>query len=202
MSLLRGDFVPLNNFQPGNVNFQNTCFIAVVANLRHILQPVMKEVRQYKWKDYIHRVRTSWHGEYSYGPGHHGQHDAAELLGDILHDYTSRFGVELCVTKQVFECNHCTERLEYLAMIVLSLPHEEGRFTLRALRDNYFAPFEVNDLQCEECGCLDATGICTHIYKRSLSGKLIFRINRYNDQGRCSDPIVLDEKLTFENADE
>ena len=200
--LLRGGFAPLHNFVPGHVNFQNTCFIAVVANLRHVLLPVMLEVWEHRWLNYIHRVRTSWRGAYRHGPGHNGQHDAAELLGDILHDYRSSFGIEMCVTKQIFECNHCTERLEALAMIVLSLPPEEGRFTLRALRDNYFAPSEVNELQCEECGCLDATGICTQTYKRSLSGKLIFRVNRYNDQGRRSDPIVLDEKLTFENGDE
>ena len=59
---LRGEFVPLQNFQPGDVNFRNTCFIAVVANLRHVLQPVMEAVRQYKWKDYINLVRTSWEG--------------------------------------------------------------------------------------------------------------------------------------------
>ena len=111
MSLLREEFVPLFNFQAGNVNFQNTCFIAVVANMRHVLLPVMEEVRQHTWKEYIIRVRTSWHGEYSYGPGHHGQHDAADLLGDVLHDHTARFGVEVCVTRQVSECNHCTERL-------------------------------------------------------------------------------------------
>ena len=75
--LLRGEFVPLHNFQPGDVNFRNTCFIAVVANLRHVLQPVMKAVRQYKWKDYINLVRTSWEGEYIYALEHDGQHDAA-----------------------------------------------------------------------------------------------------------------------------
>ena len=102
-----GGFVPLPNFVPGDDNFRNTCFIAVVANLRHVLHPVMKEVRQHRWLKYIHRVRTSWRGAYRHGPGHNGQHDAAELLGDILHDHRSRFGVEMCVTKQIFECNHC-----------------------------------------------------------------------------------------------
>ena len=166
--------VPLYRKNTGNVNFQNTCFIAVVANLRHVLQPVMKAVRQYRWKDYVTHVRTSWHGEYSCGPGHNGQHDAAELLGDILHDHTSRCGVELCVTKQVFECIHCAERLECLPMLVLSLPHQEGRFTLRALQDNYFAPVEVDELQFEECGCLNATGLCAHTH---LPEKPIWKID-------------------------
>ena len=102
MSLLREGFVPLFRETTGDGNVQNTCFIAVVANLRHVLQPVMEAVQQYNWRDYVNHVRTSWHGEYRYGPGHNGQHDAAELLGDILHGHTSRHGVELCVTKQVF----------------------------------------------------------------------------------------------------
>ena len=131
-SLCEG-FAPLHNFVSGHVNFQNTCFIAVVANLRHVLLPVMQEVRERRWLKYIHRVRTSWRGAYRHGPGHNGQHDAAELLGDILHDYRSRFGVQMSVTKQIVECKYCTERLESLATIVLSLPPEEGRFTLRAL---------------------------------------------------------------------
>ena len=89
----------------------------------------------------------------------------------ILHEHTARFGVEVSVTKQVYECTHCTERLEKLAMIVLLLPNEEGRFTLRALTYNYFAPVEVNELQREECGYVDGNGIGTYTYKRSLCGK-------------------------------
>ena len=114
MSLLSEGFVPLFRETTGDVNFQNTCFIAAVANLRHVLQPVMEAVRQYKWKEYINHVRTSWHGEYSDAPGHNGQHDAAELLGDILHDHTSSYGVEMCVATHVYECNHYKERLEIL----------------------------------------------------------------------------------------
>ena len=87
-------------------------------------------------------------------------------------------------------------------MIVFSLPSQKGRFTLRASKENYFAPVEVKELQCEECGYLDANRICTHTYKRSLSGKIIFRINRYSDQGKRFDPIVPDEELTYENGDE
>ena len=186
MALLGKDFVPLANFQDGDENFRNICFIAVVANLRHVLNPVMQSVQQYTWKEYINLVRTSWDGEYSYALEHDGQHDAAELLGALLHQHASTFGIELCKTKQLFDCNHYTERLEYLAMLVLVLPNEEGRFTLSALRDNYFALVEVTDLECEECECVNGNGIFTHIYKRSLSGKLIFRINRYSEHSRRS----------------
>ena len=72
MPLLREQLVPLFNYQPGDIHFESTCFIAIVANLRHILQPVTETVRQYAWKEYINRVRTSWHGQCSYGVVHHG----------------------------------------------------------------------------------------------------------------------------------
>ena len=65
---------------------------------------------------------------------------------------------------------------------------------------NYFTPEELSDLECAECGGVHAKRIVTQIYKRSLGGELIFRINRYSDQSRRSDPIRLDEKLTFENG--
>ena len=59
----------------------------------------MEAVRQYKWKDYINLVRMRWEGEYRYALEHDGQHDAAELLGALLHEHASRFGVELCKAK-------------------------------------------------------------------------------------------------------
>ena len=201
MSLLRENFVPLYNFQAGNDNFKNTCFIAVVANLRHVLQPVMESVQQYNWKDYINYVRSNWNAKYEFAPEHNGQHDAAELLGDIMFAHRFLFGVEVCVCRQIYECNHIRERSDHLAMIVLSLPIQRGRFTLRRLRDDYFTPMEVNALMCEECGISDVNGICTHTYRRSVSGKVVFRINRYTAQGRRSDPVTLDEQLTFEGGD-
>ena len=77
----------------------------------------------------------------------------------------------MSVTKQVYECTHCTVRPENVAVLVLSLPTEEGWFTLRSLTDNYFAPVEVNELQCEECGYIGGNGLSTHTYKRCLPGK-------------------------------
>ena len=80
-------------------------------------------------------------------------------------------------------------------MIVLAHPNQKCTFTLRGLRDNYFAPVEVTELRCEECGSANANGVSTLIYKRSLSDTMVFRINRYSDEGRRSDAIILDEKL-------
>ena len=58
------------------------------------------------------------------------------------------------MTKQLYECKHYTERLEYLAMIVLVLPSEEGDYTVSSLQENYFAPEEFSDLECAECGAI------------------------------------------------
>jgi len=54
-------------------------------------------VRQYTWKEYINLVRTSWEGDYRHALEHNGEHDAAELLGALLHEDASRFWVEVCV---------------------------------------------------------------------------------------------------------
>ena len=171
MAKLRDDFVPLHNFQPGDDNFKNTCFIAAVTNLRHVLQPVMDVVRQYTWNEYIYHVRCSWNGKYCFGLGHNGQHDAAELLGEILHENAFRSGVQLSVSKVVFECNHCMERIENVAMIVLSFPFQRGRFTLRGLRDDYFAPVEVNELQREECFAINGIGLKKHLFQEKFIGE-------------------------------
>ena len=63
---------------------------------------------------------------------HHGQHDAAEFFGAILHQHAASFEIEMYVTRRVF-CLHearsgdYTARLEYLLMIVLVLLNEERR---------------------------------------------------------------------------
>ena len=185
--------------------FRNTCFIAVVAQLRHLLQPVMESVRQYRWNDYIMFVRSMSNQKYGYTTPDQGdgQHDAAELLGDILHEYASDFGVEIRKNTVMYECNcnDSTESVECLAMIVLPLPPAEGRYRLSDLQDTYFSPVEVNDLLCDECGCR-SNGLFTHTYNRSLSGKLVFRINRYSTEGRRPDEIDLDKYLTFDNGEE
>ena len=212
MSFLCDAFVPLYNFQPGNVNYENTCFIAVVANLRHVLQPVMDVVCQYTWNDYIHHVRTSWDGKYSYGQGHFGQHDAAELLGEILHEDAFRSGVRLRLCRVIDECrDSCRgkrfEGPENLAMIVLPFPAIRGRYTVSSLLDDFLSPELLNELKCEHCGVVDGHGFKQYIFDKSLSGKIVFRVNRYgrgrdDRPERRSDPIELEEKIVFDNGDE
>ena len=140
MALLREEFIPLDNFQHGSSNFQNTCFVAVVANLRHVLPPVMQAVRSYTWKEYINEVRRMQEGRYAYTLEHHGQHDAADLLGDIL-PHPAEFGIELAVTKGVECCAFEETRAEYVPMIVLVLPGEPGgQHRLEELVEAYCSP--------------------------------------------------------------
>ena len=52
-------FVPLDNFRAsGGDNFRNTCFIAVVANLRPVLEPVMEYTQTCTWTDFVNHVRA------------------------------------------------------------------------------------------------------------------------------------------------
>ena len=80
-------FFPLPNFQAGDVDFMNTCFIAVIVNLRYLIPAVFSVLglKSLSWMQVIKLVRgNKWHGKYGYDTQFHGQHDAADLLGDIL----------------------------------------------------------------------------------------------------------------------
>ena len=201
-SVLSEDYAPLYNFQPGSNDFRNTCFIAVVANLRHVLTPVMALTRRHTWKEFIVFVRRVWEeGKYAFAPEHDGQDDAAELLGDILHGTESWYGVEISVTTQLYGCNHNWERVHRLPMIVLQFRQQRGCFQLQELVNDYVTPVEVAERRCEECGCDDMTGLLTHCYRKSLSGKMVFRINRYHVASRRSDPVILNESIFFHNGD-
>ena len=87
---LQSAFVPLDNFIPeGGRDFANTCFIAVVANLRHVLPPVMKFMKEHKhtWPSFVNysRILRDKHQALKFGSGDgNGQHDATELLGAII----------------------------------------------------------------------------------------------------------------------
>ena len=98
--------MPLYNFLGGD-NFRNTCFIAVVANLRHVLEPVMEYTQTFTWTEFVNHLRALQdHNSLTLKYGAHdgnGQHDAADLLGDLLHDGASAesFGVMIRITKQL-----------------------------------------------------------------------------------------------------
>jgi len=84
--LVGNDFIPLPNFQPDDIRFWNTCFIAVVVNLRNLVPDIARvlDLQNSTWKEVIRVVRGMCKCKYHYNAEHCGQHDAAELLGDIL----------------------------------------------------------------------------------------------------------------------
>ena len=84
--LVGNEFIPLPNFQPNDSRFRNTCFIAVVVNLRNLIPDIARvlDLQNSTWKEVITVVRGMCKCKYHYNAEHCGQHDAAELLGDIL----------------------------------------------------------------------------------------------------------------------
>ena len=84
--LVGNDLISLPNFQSGDIRFSNTCFIAVVVNLRNLIPDIARvlDLQNSTWKEVITVVRGMCKSKYSYNEEHCGQHDAAELLGDIL----------------------------------------------------------------------------------------------------------------------
>ena len=86
--LVGNGFISLPNFQSGDIRFSNTCSIAVVVNLRNLIPDIARflDLQNSTWKEAIKVVRAMWNSKYSYREDHGGQHDAAELLGDILYE--------------------------------------------------------------------------------------------------------------------
>ena len=85
------DFIPLPNFQSGYSDYEITCFIVVVINLRGLI-PAVHEVLQlseHSWKETTRAVRGKWRQKYAHTLEFRGYDDAAELLGGILLDVPS-----------------------------------------------------------------------------------------------------------------
>ena len=65
--LVGSEFIPLPNFQPDHSDYRNTCFIAVVVNLRSLL-PAINDVlhlNERSWKETITAVRAKWGQKYA-----------------------------------------------------------------------------------------------------------------------------------------
>ena len=108
---LNTEFVALDNFRPsGGADFANTCFIAVVANLRHVHPQLMSYVKDYTWPSFVRHCRSLRDEndalKFSSRDGN-GQHDATELLGQIIpaDPMKTGYGVQIKKIKEVFCCN-------------------------------------------------------------------------------------------------
>ena len=212
MERLQSHFIPLDNFRPsGGENFRNTCFIAAVANLRHVLEPVMEYTSAFTWTQFVNHVRAMQDRDthiLKYGTlDGNGQHDAADLLGELLHDRASAesFGVRIKITKQLLgSCDHYQERTQCLATLPLILPQERREYRLSELLEHYETPVEQPSLECDECCRHNAdyrsSGTVTNIVQESVGGKMVFRFNRYSELERRDDRIILNPTIVSANG--
>ena len=197
---LEEDFVPLENFmKEGGPDFANTCFIAVVANLRHVLPPVMKFMKEHNhtWASFVTYSRTlrDKNQALKFGSGDgNGQHDATELLGAIIpaDPMISGSGVQIKKRRRVFCCNEANESEEFQAMLPLVFPEEQHEYRLQELLEYYEQEEYLADLECIPCGIRTA-GTFRRCIETGLNGKMVFRFGRYDAAaGRRSDRVILE----------
>ena len=204
------EFIQLPNFLPARGrDFHNTCFIAVVANLRHLLQPVQQQISQYSWVELVNYVRREMRDHrsnllFSSDDGN-GQHDAADLLSEFLATASrNTFGTRITNTKFMLCCERKAEISEILPMIVLMLPENVDEHSLRSLIQLYEETQQHDRLECDFC----SVGANKHYFlgtmsksiRETVDDKLVFRFNRYSADERRSDRILLDSSIVLGNG--
>ena len=204
------EFIRLDNFLPGHgSDFSNTCFIAVVANLRHLLCPVHQQISQYTWTELVNYVRQEMRDDrmnlrFSSRDGN-GQHDAADLLSEFLATAPiNTFGTRILKVKYITCCERTLEMSETLPMIVLVLPPESGEYWLHTLIQEYEETEELERMECDFCSVGDdkryARGSMRKTISETVDDKLVFRFNRYSADERRSDRILLDPYIMLANG--
>ena len=194
---LNSEFVALDNFRrSGGENFQNTCFIAVVANLRHVHPQVMSYVQDHTWTSFVRHCRSLRDENdaliFSARDGN-GQHDATLLLGQIIpaDPMKSGYGVQIQKIKVLFCCKDSTPSEEFQAMLPLLFPTEIREYRLGELLDDYQEPEHLFDLECDFC-LKKGEGTFTRNIHTGLNGKMVLRIGRYSPAGKRNDRLILD----------
>lgn len=211
VSLQGTEFMELRNFMPGRgPDFRNTCFVAVVANLRHLLRPVHSVTSKLTWTQFVTFVRQSLRDRsgqllFSASDGS-GQHDAAALLGEFLSAVpNSSFGTRIRKTKKTSCCGPMEDAFETLHMIVLALPLEVCEYSLKSLIDYYESEITFDDLECDSClaaGRFPKTaGSAGNSIYDTVDGKMVFRFNRYDAIDRRADRILLDTSIISKTGD-
>ena len=210
------EFIELRNFLPlPGRDFRNTCFVAVVANLRHLLHPVRLETSRRTWTQFVTFVRRELRDAkakllFSATDGD-GQHDAAELLGEFLSAvHNTTFGTRIKKTKYNSCCDQTVITFETLPMIVLGLPPAWGEYSLRTLIQRYEEAEDFFELECDFCSYegykhVDLGSKAQSIYD-TVDGKMVFRFNRYGfdrygSANRRADRILLDTSIISETGD-
>lgn len=218
-------FVPLRNFLPGSLDFNNTCFIAATLQLSAWIPAIHAAAladrvgrlpwNEALWKEVITRIRTRWNRKYQWTAANQGRDDAAELLSDLLWQQQPGNFAAVGVRKFcVFGCRHeYSQRLDE-PMAVLQLPpvtssssvHEmHQQHTIRSLLQHHGQAEDIDIVECQECQREGKP-------KRNDRGRsarsyefhndiIIFRINRPPGQGGAlsmrKDPVVPEMVLEF-----
>ena len=202
--LRRGEFVPLPNFLPGDERYRNTCFIAAVVSCASVIPEIVDffELDERSWTNTIEYVRSAFDGKYAYSSDHGGQHDAAELLGDVLFNTPSlRFRKARITTIPI-----CSGGLQHrwenelgslCSMLVLELPPGRGPCRLKDLADNYFAATALNGLTCEVCRGRNKNGRAREKLCGDVCNSITLRINRYGALDKRDDPVAIAAELQF-----
>ena len=204
-------FMELRNFLPARGrDFRNTCFIAVVANLRHLLRPVHLETSKRTWTELVTFVRQEMRNDrselrFSASDGT-GQHDAALLLSEFLGNVpNTTFGTRIRKTKYMSCCDQTEDTFETLPMIVLMLPPASGEYSLRTLIQYYEEAEEFTRMECDFCSFEGnkhyAPGRKAQSIYDTVDGKMVFRFNRYSAVNRRGDRILLDTSIISEKGD-
>ena len=198
------EFIPLANFQEGDASYRNTCFIAVVMNLRGLI-PAIDEVlslNTLSWKETITVVRAKWRNKYAHTLAFDGQDDAAELLGDLMWDAPA-YRWSCKKTTKYHRCLHSTEMQQKLSMLVLSLPVQEVSMNVSDLVQGYMEPEALCDLKHSDpvCGVCDQEGEATLSFEGVQPDTCVLRINRYT-QGlqRRPDNVYPDPMLVLSGS--
>ena len=192
-------FLPLPNFQPGDVDFMNTCFIAVIVNLRYLIPAVFTVLglSSLSWKQVIKMVRrTKWDGKYGYDNQYRGQHDAAELLGDILWEVPD---CKLLFKKSItyLGCHHFVEVDRELSMIALTLPPDEKSSSISELFDAFTGVQQLSDCLCS-CGVSNQQAESTMLLQGVQPNFCAFQVLRFfQDGGKRKNDVYVDPVLNL-----
>ena len=205
MASLLHDFVPLPNFQD-DADFANTCFIAVVANLRHVLPPVMNFMTEHKhtWTSFVTyaRILRDKKGALKFGSRDgNGQHDATELLGAIIpaDPLGLGSGVQILKLRTVSCCGRDPAVEEFQAMLPLIFPIERREYRLKELLDHYQEQECLSELMCESCA-IRTEGTFERRIQTGLNGKMVLRFGRYSDEGKRNDRLLLDPIISSRDS--
>ena len=194
------EFVALPNFQQGSLDYRNTCFIAAVVNLRSVLPQIatVLGLDNSSWKEVIHHARQLFNGEYGYSAVHNGQHDAAEFLGDVLHQNCRNTQLQMCRRSVASSCGHEWATTQLHMMFVLSLPPtaESSRsalpmYTVSELIEASQSEIPLCDLECEVCHQREQQGTAKQTLVQPLPPVIVMRLNRYTRSGKDSIACVL-----------